>query len=1147
MSMNTEKLLAKLRKAGVKIHLQSDKLAVKLPKIFDKHLKTELIANKESIKEYLSSMVTSHSRPPKIKALSLNEGELSFAQKRLWFIDQMQGQSSEYNIPMAYVVEGDLALESVRHSLTCIANRHEVIRSVYKDTQQGPVFSLNSSSTIGINCIDLTSLDTDVQSKRITEIIREECQKPFDLTRDLMLRASFILLKNGDKQNKKKGVLLINMHHIASDGWSMEVLIKEFFELYRADIEGRASQLPELSIQYSDFAQWQRNWLDGNALEKQLDYWVQQLNDLPPVHNLVLDRPRPAHKQFNGSLLKGNLSAECASKIEQLAAKLQMTPFMIFHGALALMLSRHSYSKDIVIGTPVANRMHPQLVPLIGFFVNTLVLRVDTEHTDFESYFSHIKRVNLDAQINQDVPFEQLVERLQVARSNAHTPLFQIMLTTNSDFGVLNKTNQADYLDEVNFRSLKSDSVAAKFDLNVAINLSDQGGSLLWTYDQALFDENRIATFNAHLVNILEDITQWQPGDMKTLRQVKMLDETEKQRLLYELTGRQCDYPKHILLHELIEQQAANKGNKVALSYGGSELSFEELNRKANQMAHYLRNSFEIKANTLVGICAERSIETIVAVVAILKAGGAYVSLDPGYPKERIDYIIEDARVKVVLTQRKLVEAMDYSRAAFVCIDETAFDEQPDHDIAPGASSLNSDNLAYLIYTSGSTGRPKGVAISHKNASSMVHWAQSAFSASTLERVMASTSLNFDLSVFEIFVPLCLGHHCVLVDDAITAADNFPHVTMINTVPSAIKALLDLSVIPDSVLAINLAGEPLPKHVVNDLFDKTKCEEVNNLYGPSEDTTYSTHMRFTHKLCSEPPIGRSLPNTQALILTSKMELVPLGAIGQLYLAGDGVAKGYYGKEEMTAQRFIDNPFYEPGMPKSFSRMYQTGDLVRYDENGQLLFLGRIDDQVKVRGFRIELGEIEAHITATGLVESGLVVAKKRDQGDQHIVAYLCLHDNKDNTAVDEIKRCLEKALPSYMVPNKFMVIEKWPLTPNGKVDKNSLPVPEEDAFQKEYVAPKGNIELTLVSIWASLLNQEINKICVEDDFFDIGGHSLLMVRLKTEIGVAYGIDFKVKDLFELKSIREMSIVIGRELVKNQINEASIDEVEEVEF
>ncbi|MCO7226824.1 non-ribosomal peptide synthetase, partial [Pleionea sp. CnH1-48] len=1042
-----------------------------------------------------------------IEARGEKEGALSYSQMRLWFIDNLQQGTPEYNIAAAFKVEGTFEPELAETAINQIIQRHEILRTQYFDENGVAVQRVSSDFHFTLAVHDLRNVNEETQQQQVYQLIDEDNHHPFNLQQDLAIRASYIRI--GTTNSHNEGILLFNMHHIASDGWSFGVLVKEFVAYYEALKQGKSFSLPPLPIQYLDYAHWQREWLSGEALEQQLSYWESQLENAPVVHSLPLCAPRPQQKSHSGKMISGRLSLELSQQLQQLAAQHQVSLFVLLHAVLGLVLSRHGNNHDWVIGTPIANRAQSELESLIGFFVNTLVLRTSTDHKDFGDYLAHVKQVNLDAQANQDVPFELLVERCQVTRSTQHSPLFQIMLTMNiGDSAPL-------ALDGLSFSQMPYAAVVAKFDLELIAQETEQGLFLAWVYDDSIFSEPMIRRMQAHFEGLLAHVVTLPDTAMPHW---PMLSNEEQKYLLEELQPASGEMLPYEVIHQGLEEQAAQQPDAVAVIYGEDHLTYQALNTRANQLAHYLREQKSIETGARVGISMSRSLDMVIAVLATLKAGCVYVPLDPKYPAERLSFLAEDAGLALLITDRSVAKSWNDVAIETLVLDalSAVLAEQSDKNLPIDELELEGDGLAYVIYTSGSTGQPKGVEIRHRNTLALLSWAKASYSADILARVLASTSLNFDLSVFELFVPLSLGHQCVLVDDALSLLDDSVAVTLINTVPSAIKSLLDADAIPPGVKAINLAGEALSAELVNGLLDAGTCEQVINLYGPTEDTTYSTYAVFAECLEDVPVIGQVVSHSQGYVLGNHQELLPFGSVGELYLGGAGVAAGYRNRDELTAERFIENPF-------GAGRLYRTGDVVRYLPNGALAYLGREDDQVKVRGFRIELGEVQHQVLQQPGVKSAVVLAEGAGSGDKVLRAYVVLEDGVDSdSALAQLKSGLEQCLPDYMMPSVFVLLSAFPLTANGKVDKRALSRLESGASEASYVAPSGYWEEGLARLWSVLLKRELSSISALSNFFELGGHSLLAVRLVSEMRAELGVESHVKAVFESPMLKDLA-------------------------
>ncbi|HEY0082166.1 MAG TPA: amino acid adenylation domain-containing protein, partial [Pyrinomonadaceae bacterium] len=888
---------------------------------------------------------TSAVAPPLIKVMNGGDAPLSFAQQRLWFLDQLEPGSPAYNIPAAVRLTGALNVAALERTLDEVVRRHEVLRTVFVSEAGQPRQLVREHTAQTLEVTDLSHLPQVEREVEARLRASEEAQRPFDLGRGPLLRTS--LLKLGAEEH----VLLLTMHHIVSDGWSAGVLVREMGALYAAYAQGGESPLEELTIQYGDYARWQREWLQGEVLEEQLGYWREQLAGAPPVLELPTDRPRPASLSLRGGREIFTIAEGTAEALRALGRSEGATLFMTLLAAFDVLLARYTGQDDIVIGTPIAGRTRAEVEGLIGFFVNTLVVRarVDAE-LSFREVLGRVKEACLGAYAHQDVPFEKLVEELHPERSLTHTPLFQVMFS----FQVAGAERLR--LAGLELEGIGTEAEASKFDLTLWITEGEHGLNASIEYNTDLFDATTIERIAGHL-RVLLDAAAADPD--RRVSALPLLTEPEQQKFA-RWNDTDAAYPSDLCVHELFERQATLQPEAVAVIHEDERLTYAELNEQAERLAQHLR-SLGVGPESRVGILLKRSSRVVVALLGVWKAGGAYVPLDPAYPRERLSFMLEDSGAEVLLTQPELMNVLPHGAARIVDVGEMlsgVADDKEAGDVhrKDVARRVSADNLAYIIYTSGSTGRPKGVAISHRSCVAFIHWAHATFDPRDLAVVLASTSICFDLSVFELFVPLSLGTRIVLADDALAlptlaARDE---VTLVNTVPSAMAALVESGGVPRGVRAVNLAGEALQRELVERVYGQGGVERVMNLYGPTEDTTYSTGT-LVERGGGMVSIGRPIANTRAYVLDRQMRVVPVGVAGEIYLGGEGLARGYLGRPELTAERFVPHPFStEPG-----GRLYRTGDVARYLSDGEIEYLGRIDQQVKVRGFRIELGEIEA--------------------------------------------------------------------------------------------------------------------------------------------------------------------------------------------
>lgn len=1442
-------LLKKANVQGVSISLNNGNLRVETGgKPLPADLRAELVANKAELIALLETADLSGIKPAQTKITPVVNRDkitfpLSYSQQRLWFIDRLNNGSPEYNMIGAFNIGADFDVNVAESAICKIIERHQILRTVYTHVEGETHQRVKKDFSFTINKFDLSQCPAESKTSKLNKIIDSDASKPFLLSEDLMIRVNFVLL--GDTGNEEYGVLTINIHHIASDGWSIDIFLQEFVEVYKALSTGDEPTLPDLPLQYKDFASWQKEFMSKTQLGPQLMYWDKQLRGLPYVHNLPLCFPRGEVKNSKGEMLTSSLKKDHADRLASIAKDLKMTPFMLVHAALALILSNYSKRQDIVIGTPIANRKQSDLDNLIGFFSNSLPLRVSTAYQSLNGYLLHVRKTHIDAQENQDVPFEQLVERQKLARDMAFTPLFQVMLASEMDYGVKAVAQGPQKtLGEVGLKKRKIAYTASKFDLDINVVFGKKGIQIYWLYDTALFQKQFIEQLQQHLVIALDNLShlgraehvekmrlqellaycpseysysenhhlllqrgdglpvfpvniqcgddtdyrpesntldkqidywskqlaeaphvhgladesgrrnsfrlaqitgklpdetvrslsklaerhqltqfmlfhaalalvvsrhsnshdivigtpighsahraltpysdlfvntlplridtshkilrdylahvrevnlfaqqnqnvpfeqliaglqiplsseyrplvqiilttnpvgrvsntsvarktketkcydlhvsfssmekyvviEWEyndrlfqtqfieqlnahlcqalislsqldesaPDAQLWLRDVEMLSPEERNDLIYLRNDTQSDYHAGLCIHELFELQVKQHPASRALVFEDQQLTYQQLNDKANQLAHFLREDYNVRPESIVGLCLERSMEMVICVLAVLKAGGAYVPLDPGYPQERLRYMLSDSGASVVLAHQSTKHVLSGFNGKILTIDSIANDNRvfakySTVNIAPATIDLAPNNLAYVIYTSGSTGNPKGVMLEHLNTLSMLHWANLEYDEAVLSRTLASTSLSFDLSVFEMFAPLSTGGCCVIVKDILDVSEKNLDITLINTVPSAINALLEHNAIPYDIKCINLAGEPLHTELVNELLSKTHDARVYNLYGPTEDTTYSTYLGFSATITEPMSIGKVLMNSQVYILDDALGLTPFGSQGELYLAGSGVARGYFEQPALTAERFIDNPYYDPAHSNSPKRLYKTGDVVRYMPDGNLEYVGRLDEQVKIRGFRIELGDINAQLHRFDTVDSALVLAKPV-AGNLELVAYIkpTMASGFENKGIyaKTIKAELSTYLPDYMVPAIIMLLDTWPLTPNGKIDKNALPAPDAMESQGEYVSPQNETERKLTLIWGKLLQIDSTSISTTADFFELGLSSLKLFSCVANLNKEFDVSLSIREIYEHSSV----ILLGEKIRELQlVNRVFESESENSEF
>ncbi len=1039
------------------------------------------------------------------------DAPLSFAQQRLWFLNQLEPNSDFYNVPAAVHITGRMNVSVLVDGCNEILRRHESLRTTFITSEGEPRQVIAPAQTLNLPIVDLSALPAAEREAQARRLASEEAQRPFDLRRGPLLRAELVLL--GEEEH----LLLLTMHHIISDGWSMNILLRELAALYEAFSSGRPSPLAELPIQYADFALWQRERLSGEVLKTQLAYWKEQLQGAPTALELPTNRVRPKVQTHYGAEAARHFSKELSDELKSLSRREDVTLFMTLLAAFQLLLSRYSGQEEIVVGSPIANRTCNEIEGLIGFFVNTLALRTNLSgNPSFRQVLARVRKTALEAYTHQDIPFEKLVEELQPPREMSRHPLFQVMF-------VLQNTSQPTLaFSGLTLRPLEMANHTSKFDLMLTMEETGQGLKALLEYNTDLFDATTITRMLGHLETLLEGIVA---DPARRIADLPLLTETERHQLLMEWNATKCEFGDSICLHELFERQIERTPDRVALISEDQRLTYSEVNRRANKLAHYLR-SLGVGPETLVGLCAERSVEMIVGLLGVLKAGGAYVPLDPSYPPERLAFMLEDAQVPVVLTQKKLVAALPMRGAQpVVCLDADweVIAEESDERLATEATA---ENLAYVIYTSGSTGKPKGVMISHKAISNHMLWMQQTFPLEAADRVLQKTPFSFDASVWEFYAPLLVGAQLLMAragghqDPAyLLELINEQRVTILQLVPSLLRMLVEQQEPGlescQTLRRVFCGGEALTVEL-SEKFSERLTAELINLYGPTEAAIDVTSRRCERRRGGQiVPLGRPIANTQIYILDQHLHPVPVGVIGELYIGGEGLGRGYRNRPELTAEKFIPHPF----STEAGARLYKSGDLARYLPSGDIEFVGRTDEQVKVRGYRIELGEIEAALSGHPRVREAVVLARDSAAGEKQLAAYFTTRDERA-PSIKELRQYLKQKLPEYMVPSAIVVLDEMPLTANGKVDRRALPVPAQVTREETFVVPRDAIEEQLAKLWIEMLG--LKQVSINDNFFDLGGHSLLASRLVSRARETFHVELPLRSFFEAATIAEMT-------------------------
>ena len=1030
----------------------------------------------------------------------------SFTQEGLWFLHQLEPESAAYNLQVAIRKEGRVDVELIQRSLNVIVQRHEVLRTSFRMINEQPMQVIASSLFLPLPVVDLRKNSEDERETVVLQLAREELRQPFDLIQGPLIRAKLLWL------DEDEYLLLLTMHHLVSDGWSMDVLFQELVTLYEAFSSGQPSPLPELPIQYGDFAVWQREMLQGNILAEHLAYWKKQLSGRPSGLELPADHLRLQDTTSRGSTYHVTLPRELTEALKELSRRERVTLYMTLVASFQTLLYRYTGQDDLVIGTITAGRTQRDTEALIGFFANTLVLRTNLSgNPTFRELLGRVREVILDAQAHQDLPFEYLVKELRPERYAGRNPLFQVLISLKSPLSTLPSG--------WTMNQLEIETGASRFDLALDIKDGSEGLVCSFEYSTDLFDRATIVRMAGHLQTLLEAVVA-DPG--RQLAEFPLLTEPERHQILVEWNATAVDYPRNLCIHQLFENQVESTPEAVAVVFEDEHLTYRELNRRANQLAHYLQH-LGVGPDVLVGICVERSLDMIVGLLGILKAGGAYLPLDPAFPSERIEFMLEDAQIPVLITQQHLTAQLPNHTARVVCLDTESktLSLQSETNLLPTA---HSDNLAYVIYTSGSTGRPKGVQIIHSAVVNFLLSMREQPGLRAEDTLLAVTTLSFDIAALELFLPLVVGARVVIASQEIVADGTAlmeiltrKHITVMQATPVTWRILLTAGWQGNHSLKIICGGEALPPDLAQKLLPK--AASLWNIYGPTETTIWSS-------TCEIEPgektitIGRPIANTQMYLLDAHLQPVPIGVSGELYIGGDGLARGYLNRPELTAERFIPHPFSS----NSGDRLYKTGDLARYRSDGTIEHLGRLDFQVKIRGYRIELGEIEAVLNQHPAVQQAVVVAREDVPGDKRLVAYLVMKKGLDTT-VEDLKHHVTKQVPAYMVPSVFMILDAMPLTPNGKVDRGAFPVPESSRYSSNdsFVVPTLPLHGQLVQIWEELL--DARPIGTRDNFFDLGGHSLLAARLVNRIEQDWGKKIPLNTLLADATIERLAEVI----------------------
>lgn len=1032
---------------------------------------------------------------------------LTPTQMRFWLLERIHPGTSAYNIPIFFKIKGKLSIKSLEKSFKYLIQRHSLLRTKFIETDGEPYQQIFERDDFKLNETELRKYDLSDNDPNVLKILNNELQKPFDFKNDFLLRIHLIVGK------KNEYILSIVTHHLAADGWSMRIFLRELNELYNSFVAQKNTSLKELAIDFPDYACWLNDHLDNNNIQQQLKYWKEKLSGASLVLDLPTDFSRPPVEKYHGSAYHFEFSPVQVEKISSLTKKMKVTKFVMIMSLFQGLLHKYSRQNDIIVATAISNRSRSEVEDIIGNFSNNLLIHTNfSDDPSLERLAANIRLSFLEALQNQDLPFEKLVEEMNVARSLSRNALFQVMFLLHEG-----RHDKIINFPGTEIRELEPETTTSKFDMFLEVHDGKDSLKGIIEYNSDLFKETTIELMVKHFFRLIEE---WSVYTDLPFSKIDILTVEEK-KLLVEINNTNSVYPKDLRLHNLFEMQVERTHGKVAVEFEGKHLTYSELNSTANQVARYLRK-LGIEEGGFVGICVERSIEMLIGIIGILKAGCVYIPLDPAFPANRLNYMLNDANIKMLLTSNKLKDIFNKEDVKIILLDED-WNRIEKENVENVNSQVSSEDLAYVIYTSGSTGNPKGVQIKHKAVVNFLLSMQKEPGLTSNDVFVSITTMSFDISVLELFLPIITGAKLIIASKAATSDGKLllklleeTNATVMQATPSTWRLIIEAGWKTSRSLKMLCGGEALSLELANQMLERGGS--LWNMYGPTETTIWSSVKKI------EPGsdavlIGPPIANTQFYILDKDIKPVPVGVPGELFIGGEGLANGYLHRPELTSEKFISNPFLN-----SDAKLYKTGDLTRFKHNGDVEFLGRLDFQVKIRGFRIELGEIENILTTYPEIKDVVVSAWQDSSGDKKLVAYY-IPLNGESIKVSELRSFLTNKLPEYMVPSFFIKLDKFPLTPNAKIDRNKLPSPNlsELSIERKFVAPAHELEIQLAEIWKKVL--KLKAVGIHDNFFELGGHSLLVVQLFRQIEEKIKIELSIALIFECPTINQLSTKI----------------------